>query len=126
MYYVQNKNFKIRSKLYNEKYLVLLLLILSIVTIFFILLNLPSDIQRVVNTENLHNVFVPELNSDKLHQFYHQHPMPPLHKDDGETLRKKLETNSPQASLAIPKTLTKLDQNDSENTKRREKIKEVI
>lgn len=115
LYYIR-KN--IRNRFYSEKYLIILLLFLSIVTVFIILQNLPSDIQKVVNKSNIQNVFIPEVNDPNHQHQHHQHPPPPIF-DENEVRDldvKEEELNN--ESFDKPGQVTDV-------TLRRNKIKEV-
>lgn len=88
---------RIKFKIYNEKSLILLLLIISVITVFIILMNLPSDIQRN-SKKDLEDVFIPKLNDDRKlkHEENHQHEAPPLYKDSDNTIhRPKLDEHKP-------------------------------
>ncbi len=71
-----------RSKMLNEKFMILCLLLLSILTVFIILNNLPSDIQRTYKQESLlmQKVFIPEsgINLKINHNENHKHHSIPL------------------------------------------------
>jgi mannosyl-oligosaccharide alpha-1,2-mannosidase len=134
MHYMQTKTVsKVRSRyILNEKFLLLLLLIVSISTIFLIVMNLPSDVQRYVNRDKIKNVFIPEFNSQyqRTHQVDHQHQAP-LSFLNAVTPLKKSDT-----SEAVPTTTADLNEkvnnvlaqkNDYELsvTEKRNKIKEM-
>ena len=76
---------KIRFKIYNEKSLLFLLLIITIVTVFIILMNLPSDIQRNSKKE-LQDVFMPKRKHDDSikHEENHQHEPPPIYHESNK------------------------------------------
>ena len=69
----------------NEKSLVLLLVVVTIITIFIILFNLPSEI-NAINKANIGRVFIPDsIERDKPHHIHdndHQHPAPPMNRGD--------------------------------------------
>lgn len=124
MSYIRNAS-KMKYKFYNEKYLILLLLFLSVLTVFIILMNLPSDIQRVVNKDSIKNVFVPEVNLEvNHHNDNHQHPAPPLYHDIHKDAPKQIEPNVVKdvAKNDVPKTNSAGSTSD---TAKRDKIKEV-
>ena len=82
-YSAKNAN-RIKSKLLNEKSLIFLLLVISLITILIILMNLPSDIQRIQFKKELHDVFVPGFEKQINHEEFHQHPAPPIYKDKSD------------------------------------------
>lgn len=122
--------------MFNEKHLILLLLVISIVTIFVILMNLPPDLQRAVRRES-HHVFMPEVDyravkgsGDQLtHRDDHQHPAPPLYPDD----KPKLEPSSSDTTSTPPSSqstvvmspLAAKNEYELNVTAKRNKIKEV-
>lgn len=129
LYYIRSANKKLKYKFYNEKYLILLLLLVSIVTVFIILLNLPSDIQKVVNKDKLQNVFIPELNNEpklalrQQHNQDHQHPAPPIFNDKNKHPFVKSENNQKEHEHVIEKPPD--NRNNDDITAKREKIKQV-
>lgn len=69
-----------RVKILNEKFLVFCLFVISIATMFLIMMNLPTDVQHVVDKEKnlLHRVFVPDHENRLNHNDAHQHEAPPF------------------------------------------------
>ena len=67
----------IRLTSYNEKHLVLLLLIISMVTLWMILVNLPEDLQRAVNRD-MQNVFLPPQSHNLNVHRMDEPPQPPV------------------------------------------------
>jgi hypothetical protein len=131
VHYMQTKNVKARSRfILNEKFLILLLLIVSVVTIFIILMNLPSDVQRYVYREKIQNVFIPEFERDKVgvaHQREHQHPAPINLSED----RKSSSTTSLHANADVAieppdhNILAEKNEYELSVTAKRNKIKEM-
>jgi hypothetical protein len=126
---MQTKNVKARSRfMLNEKYLILLLLIVSVVTIFIILMNLPSDVQRYVYRENIKNVFIPEFDQDKIsvaHQREHQHPPPINFNEEKKDLTSS--SSNPKTEYEAPSNNVLAEKNEYELsiTAKRNKIKEM-
>lgn len=121
---------KLRNKIYNEKYMVILLLIVSTITIFVILMKLPPDLQRAVNRD-VNRVFMPSVanNQVKLHNQEHQHPPPPIFNDfdDGEYKKNNLQIEPHEDIQEFDnkdKNLNDVNQNLSIEQKR-DKIKQV-
>jgi hypothetical protein len=85
---------KIRFKIYNEKSLLFLLLIITIVTVFIILMNLPSDIQRNSKKE-LQDVFIPKRKHDDSikHEENHQHEPPPIYHESNKQQQQQIIIN---------------------------------
>lgn len=106
---------RMKFKIYNEKSLILLLLLLSVITVFIILMNLPSDIQRTSRKE-LEEVFIPKVDGRVRHEEYHQHVAPPIYRDN-ESNNKRNEEPTENKNLDI-------NQIDSIEAKR-EKIKQM-
>ena len=88
---------KAKFKLYNEKHLIFLLILISVITVFIILMNLPSDLQKKVQKESIKYVFVPEVENKVNHEENHQHPAPPFHNSDNYI---------PSSSIQKPTTLS--------------------
>ncbi len=119
---------RIKFKIYNEKSLFFLLLVLSVITVFIVLMNLPTDIQT---KKDIQNVFIPKVESQvNKHEENHQHEAPPIYQDKkakpAEDDSKIIQTSK---SLQEPKAADnnlKLGDIDSLTTaKRRDKIKEM-
>ena len=126
MHYLQTKNVKIRSKFFNEKYLILMLLVISIMTIFIILMNLPSDMQRLVNRQKIQNVFLPEIPKGNIliPHIDHQHPAPPYY-EMNKNLEKPKKT-PPKEAEPLGDKLAKNNEYELKITQKRNKIKEVL
>jgi hypothetical protein len=114
IYYAQKKS----KKSFNEKNLIIFLLIASVISIFFILKNLPAHVSFSDNSNNdVKNLFLPKFNltdhNQKLihDEAKHQHILPP-----NIPYVNKQENNIEKSSESHP---------DAVNQKRREKIKEV-
>ena len=70
-----------KVRILNEKCMLMCVFFISIATMILIMMNLPADVQRVVNSESklMHRVFIPEnVNNQVNHEESHQHPAPPL------------------------------------------------
>jgi hypothetical protein len=120
IYYVQKKS----KKSLNEKNLIIILLIASVLSIFFILKNLPthvnfSDDSRDINVKNL---FLPKFNqSNHNHKFIHdevkhQHDLPNIPNVNKQENDKSNSNDKEKGNKPEP---------DELNKKRREKIKNV-
>jgi hypothetical protein len=125
----QSNRYKL--KVFNEKYLVLLLLLISTITIFVILMKLPPDIQRAVNRD-VNQVFIPSIEKNRQHHNeMHQHPPPPLFHDfdDADDKASHRDNNNQIEPHHDVENNKKDNQNsDSSNLsiqEKREKIKQV-
>lgn len=102
----------------NEKSLVLLLIVVTIITIFIILFNLPSEI-NAINKANIGRVFIPDsIERDKPHHIHendHQHPAPPMLPVDVEDNEEKKKKEPESES----------ESDESDNSYRLEKVKQV-
>lgn len=122
IYYVHKKS----KKSFNEKNLIVILLIATVLSIFFILKNLPTHVSFSDDSKDnidVKNLFLPKFNlSNHNHKFIHdevkhQHILPNIpdvnkHENDNSNLNQKEEK--------------KIDSDpDALNKKRREKIKDV-
>ena len=134
LFNVRTTNRRLKTTFYNEKNLILLLFIISIFTVIFILYNLPSDIQQVVNKKNIHDVFIPELNKQNgiNHFDNHQHPAPPIL--NGKTRDEKNKNDAAEIhekdaqDANIDKDSQIIDEPDTHDDIKikRDKIKEVF
>lgn len=125
---------RLRPKIFNEKYLVFLLLIVSTITIFVILMKLPSDLQKAVNRD-VNQVFMPSVqnNHARLHNDEHQHPPPPILNDDfddGEFKNHNKINNNLQIEPHNDNEEVKNVNNEEKNSvltveQKRDKIKQV-
>ena len=105
-----SKKFKIN----NEKNLIVLLLFLTVMAIFVILMNLPSDLNKTVEKIDIQRVFVngkPKVNKHEYHEL----------NDNNSELRQKEQ----QHQQLQPPAENYNDLTTFNNTQRREKIKEV-
>ena len=119
---MKKSNYRFKSKLFNEKYLVVLLLLISTITIFVILMKLPPDLQKAVNRD-VNKVFMPSVENHhgKIHNEFHQHPAPPVFNDfdDAYDIKSK-------KSFRQPGNENKIAQNQKLSIdEKREKIKQV-
>lgn len=130
LFNVRNVNKRFKTTFYNEKNLILILLLISVFTVIFIVYNLPSDIQQVVNDQNIKKVFIPDVDMSNNHKHFddHQHPPPPIH--DG-----KNSVKQPVKTEALEKMDIEVDKEDpriieepdlpSDVKMKRDKIKEM-
>ena len=100
---------KAKFKLYNEKHLIFLLILISVITVFIILMNLPSDLQKRVQQETIKYVFVPEVENKVNHEENHQHPAPPFHNSDNDIASSSTQKST---TLSVKPKLTIQDKQD--------------
>ena len=117
--YMKRTNGK-RSISVNEKTLILILIVLTIVTLFVILNNLPSQVNLREESALIKEIFVPKLSQNGnsqviIHEKSHRH----------ELVNKKVERVSPETQVVVIQPIEAPGSNLPSMAERREKIKSV-
>jgi hypothetical protein len=113
LYFQPNRRWS-KLNIYDIKWLILFLLVLSTLAVYVLFVNLPSDLQKQVN---LHDLFIPDVHNHE-HLQDQQQAEPPI------DILNKQKSKAIESTKIVPVVQQKVDKQD-ENTKRREKVKEV-
>jgi hypothetical protein len=112
---------------FNEKNLIILLLISTILSIYFILKNLPTNV-NIVERNQVQELFLPKVTQNNIfhdhNNHMHQIDIPVDLKKKNKPSEKVSEQNSNDQQFA-QEDGSLLNPVDHENDRRREKVKEV-